>query len=154
MPEEKGITATHDDGQPAKRKRLRIPKSCIPCLKGKRACDRGRPACGRCTRSGQSNDCSYDPRLPQHPASGGSSFKRNATYDDSDDDDQPDASSPDNRQLALLERELEEARNETRRLQHLLRTQQSSAAPASPRCRSADVDACDQCECGRCCGEE
>ncbi|SPC65071.1 uncharacterized protein UHOD_00115 [Ustilago sp. UG-2017b] len=137
MPEEKGITATHDDGQPAKRKRLRIPKSCIPCLKGKRACDRGRPACGRCTRSGQSNDCSYDPRLPQHPASGGSSFKRNATYDDLDDDDQPDASSPDNRQLALLERELEEARNETRRLQHLLRTQQSPAAPASPRSYSS-----------------
>ncbi|SPO19706.1 uncharacterized protein UTRI_00097_B [Ustilago trichophora] len=120
-------TATHEDGQPAKRKRLRIPKSCIPCLKGKRACDRGRPACGRCARSGQSNDCSYDPRLPQQPSS--SSTKNSGVYDDSDDDD--DGSAKDSRQLAALQRELDEARNETRRLQHLLRSH-NMPAPASP----------------------
>ncbi|SPO20621.1 uncharacterized protein UTRI_00097 [Ustilago trichophora] len=120
-------TATHDDGQPAKRKRLRIPKSCIPCLKGKRACDRGRPACGRCARSGQSTDCSYDPRLPQQPAS--ASSKNSRVYDDSDDDD--DASAKDTTQLAALHKELQEARNETRRLQQLLRSH-NMPAPASP----------------------
>ncbi|KAJ9477151.1 C6 transcription factor [Pseudozyma hubeiensis] len=120
-------TATHDDGQPAKRKRLRIPKSCLPCLKGKRACDRGRPACGRCARSGQANDCSYDPRLPHQPASGSS--RQSGVLDDSDDED--DKSFQDSRRLSALQSELEEARNETRRLQQLLRAQQpaSSSSP-------------------------
>ena len=128
-------TATHDDGQPAKRKRLRIPKSCIPCLKGKRACDRGRPACGRCARSGQGIECSYDPRLPKQP--GSRSAKRSGAYDDSDDDD--DASPHDSSQLAALQAQLEDARNETRRLQQLLRAQVPAPAPASPHA-STSVD--------------
>ncbi|KAI3484686.1 hypothetical protein L1887_52112 [Cichorium endivia] len=125
-------TAAHDDGQPAKRKRLRIPKSCIPCLKGKRACDRGRPACGRCARSGQSSDCTYDPRLPHQPAS--ASSKRSASCNDSDDEDDDEAASPAAaKQLAALRAELQEARSETRRLQHLLRYPSAAPAPASPR---------------------
>ncbi|CDU23664.1 uncharacterized protein SPSC_02293 [Sporisorium scitamineum] len=119
-------TALHDDGQPAKRKRLRIPKSCLPCLKGKRACDRGRPACGRCARSGQGADCSYDLRLPHQPANGQSS-RSGAYNDDSDDDDENSNSPQDSKQISALQRELQEARNEARRLQQLLRTQ----APAS-----------------------
>ncbi|SPO35276.1 uncharacterized protein PSFLO_00747 [Pseudozyma flocculosa] len=55
-------------GPSLKRKRIRIPKSCIPCLKGKRACDRERPACGRCARSGQPSECVYDSRLDAVPA--------------------------------------------------------------------------------------
>src|SRR5690242_9559816 len=125
-------TATHDDGQPAKRKRLRIPKSCIPCLKGKRACDRGRPACGRCARSGQGSDCTYDPRLPQ--TSTDSSKRSNGAYNDSDDDDD-DGSAQESKQLAALQKELQEARNETRRLHQLLRNQLPHAS--SPPSRSS-----------------
>ncbi|CBQ67448.1 conserved hypothetical protein [Sporisorium reilianum SRZ2] len=124
-------TALHDDGQPAKRKRLRIPKSCLPCLKGKRACDRGRPACGRCARSGQGADCSYDPRLPHQPANG-QSKPAGAYNDDSDDDDDGPNPPQDANQIYALQRELEQARSETRHLQQLLRTQPPASASASP----------------------
>lgn len=132
MPAESDDTKadTHDDGQPAKRKRLRIPKSCLPCLKGKRACDRGRPACGRCVRSGQSNDCSYDSRLPQPPASRLSRQTGAFDYSDDDDDDD-DKSFQDLRPLDALQKQLEEARNECRRLQRLLGMQQSTSASSS-----------------------
>ncbi|TKY90087.1 hypothetical protein EX895_000085 [Sporisorium graminicola] len=123
-------TALHDDGQPAKRKRLRIPKSCLPCLKGKRACDRGRPACGRCARSGQAADCSYDPRLPHQPASG--QPKPSGAYnDDSDDDDDSPDPPQSSKHLSALQRQLEEARSENRRLQQLLRTQPTASASLS-----------------------
>ncbi|PWZ02984.1 hypothetical protein BCV70DRAFT_156181 [Testicularia cyperi] len=144
-------TASHEDGQPAKRKRIRIPKSCIPCLKGKRACDRGRPACGRCSRSGQSSECSYDPRLPDVGAPGGPSTSYSSHQIDSDDEHDSYSNQQatgnhskgggggradgESEQLARLQKELQEARSETKRLQGLLEAShsptQSSAYPIS-----------------------
>ncbi|PWN50456.1 hypothetical protein IE53DRAFT_95166 [Violaceomyces palustris] len=69
---------------PVKRKRVRIPKSCIPCLRGKRACDRERPACGRCVRAGQAVECSYDSRL-ETISSHRSKKLKGEKNDDSDD---------------------------------------------------------------------
>lgn len=37
--------------------RQRIPKSCLPCVNGKRACDRAKPHCTRCTK--KQHECVY-----------------------------------------------------------------------------------------------
>lgn len=70
---------------PAKRQRVRVTKSCLPCHRAKRACNRARPVCGRCERTSMSKECHYDPRLDAQRAKRG---KR----DLSDSDDSPSSS--------------------------------------------------------------
>lgn len=134
-------SASYDDNF-LKRKRIRIPKSCIPCLKGKRACDRARPACGRCSRSSLGSECTYDPRLPDAPTSNSTRQSVKAEYDSDDDNDVDRRHPHDSQEVARLERELREARNEAQKLKRQLASQSqsreasSSAAPPIQRGRT------------------
>ncbi|KAN0066583.1 hypothetical protein ACQY0O_000677 [Thecaphora frezii] len=119
------------DGQSHKRRRIRIPKSCIPCLKGKRACDRERPACGRCARSGQPGDCVYDSRLDAKAApSGGRKVKPPPISGSSPDASEDDRHNSD--EVAALRAELEAARREARELKQLVQRQQHYGALPPP----------------------
>ncbi|PWN46874.1 hypothetical protein IE53DRAFT_390977 [Violaceomyces palustris] len=56
-----------DTNPGTKKTRVRVPKSCLICLNAKRACDRQKPSCGRCSHLGFK--CKYDNRLNQSKGS-------------------------------------------------------------------------------------
>lgn len=70
------------DGSPEKRpSKKRKVLSCYACRDRKMKCDRVYPVCGRCTRTGRTDQCTYDPRLledlygnPRHSEDGAPRF--------------------------------------------------------------------------------
>src|ERR1700755_3574115 len=51
--------ASPDAAGGSERKRRRKVLSCYDCRRRKLQCDRGMPACGRCTKAGQAATCIY-----------------------------------------------------------------------------------------------
>lgn len=63
----------------SKRKRLRVPVSCLVCKRRKVKCDKAKPACGGCVKNGVPHLCEYvDPHWSNRQASDGAASAGNA----------------------------------------------------------------------------
>lgn len=62
-PESRDNSPDHDDGAEKRTSKKRKVLSCYACRSRKMKCDRVYPVCGRCQKTGRSDQCSYDPRL-------------------------------------------------------------------------------------------